>query len=139
MGMRNRCGCSGLARGGWPPPHLLNGLPRVLGHDAVQVGLVVHDLLGLHASEGGGERQAPGTGWSVAGGACAGIYATRHGCHLALCHAMKSGASQLRAPLQHGIPPQPQPPMPTWISMSTAAPEAPPRGWWIMMRALGIE
>ncbi len=28
-------------------PHLLNGLPRVLGHDAVQVGLVVHDLLGL--------------------------------------------------------------------------------------------
>jgi hypothetical protein len=26
---------------------LLNGLARALGHDAVQVGLVVHDLLGL--------------------------------------------------------------------------------------------
>ena len=26
-----------------------------------------------------------------------------------------------------------------WISMSTAWPDAPPRGWWIMMRALGIE
>jgi hypothetical protein len=31
-----------------------------------------------------------------------------------------------------------RPCMLTWISMSTACPLAPPRGWWIMMRELGM-
>ena len=88
---------------------LAEGLERVVGNDAVQVGLMVHDLLGL--SEG--------------------VDSQGHGGDdpLFIPDSSPSFIPDVKARQQHPH---------TWISISTAWPLAPPKGWWIIMRELGM-